>query len=455
VYVLAFGVLLPGEYAIYAYIAATFLVPNYATAYVGLGGLPPFFFLELVGAAAILIALARATRDPAGATSINREQWICAALVATVAGHYLVYWPLRVAGYYPVNPSISSIIVHGTEMGTSLVYLYGCTRLIVTLTQVERAAWLFVACGVELLLERVAFSTFHLWSGIGRYAFDEVGRFKSLTENDPLAVGVYSSVALLCAMYLALRRRSVLAALLVVPFWVLAFTVYQRTFAIGPLVAMGVFAWQFLSRRGRAVLLALPLCAALVATTNVDVAARVRSIYKGTWRDRGSASIGVNPFSLRQLQARLGIQARAADVFVGLFPFGTGEFVARDYLSAPLIPTYFRPAVGSDELSVNYENARAGIKRTETHNGFLEHVVAYGLLGMIGLSTFIMAIVANVRASRSDYRMERALAFAVLAFFAVFFTFYAFPKIYVAYLLFFHATFLLRRPDPMAVGSSC
>jgi hypothetical protein len=445
-YLLVFGVLLPGRVTIYAFIAATFLFPNYGTHYFGFGEVPPYFFLEVVGAITILLALVSQRKDSRPSTTDARERWVCGVLALTVAAHYVMYFPLRAAGYYPPGPAISSVAVHAVEVLVSFVFWYGCIRFITRLDQVEVVAWVFVLCGVELLAERVVFSTFHLLPSIGRFAFDEVGRFKSLTENDPLSVGIYASVAMLCALYFAVRRQHYGAMLLVIPFWMLALTVYQRTFIVAPFIAAGFFVWKVAGPRLRWSLAVASVCALpIVVMSSASLAAGVGSLYAGTWRDHGRGSIGLDPLSIKQLQARFGIQSRALDVFVDFFPFGTGEFVQRDYLSASAVPARFRPSADVVEAFVNYEDARTGLKPTEVHNGYLEHVVAYGMLGVVGLIIFLGTITANYFGVPTSRRIEQALVYSILAFFAVFFLFYSFPKVYVAYLFFFHATFLLRR----------
>jgi hypothetical protein len=147
----------------------------------------------------------------------------------------------------------------------------------------------------------------------------------------------------------------------------------------------------------------------------------------------------------------MGIQARALDTFVYLFPFGTGEYVQRNYLSSPEIPARFEP---SDRIADEfYLRAASGDKWTEVHNGYLEHVVSYGLFGAISLTVFMTVTIWNYRCAEvsADRRSLHGLAYAALAFFAVFFAFYSYPKVYVAYVFFFHVTFLARVRDGSAM----
>jgi hypothetical protein len=452
-YLIVFGLLLPGAASVFAFIAVAFFFPNYGTYYFGFGDTPAYFFLEVVAAVSVLLAIMRERRVY---TAIDgRERMVCGLLIATVVVHLLLYVPLRLNGFYPPGPGASSVAYYATEMLCSLCFLYGCVFFIRTLRQIEWGAWLFVICGVELLAERFVFGGLGLFPQIGRYAFDEIGRFESLVENEPLAVGIYASVAMLCALYLAIRRRSVVMVVLVALFWHLAFTVYQRTFAVAPLIAAIFFAWKASRPRVRLACAAAACAAVVVIAANASsVEQRLQSLYIGTWRDNGPGSNGLNPFSTDQLEARLGYQARGLDVFVHLFPFGTGERAWHDYQASPAIPSRFAPAgvisplrPYADVARKTYQDALFGWIKSEAHNGYLEHVIAYGVLGILGELVFIGVIVANYRRSRASPRVPRAFVFAVLALFGFFFLFYSFPKIYVAYMFFFHASFVLSARD--------
>lgn len=450
-YVIVFGLLLPGQASVYAFIAVAFFFPNFGTYYFGFGDIPAYFFLEVAAALSVLFAIVR--ERGVSAAIDTRERIVCGLLTASVVVHYLLYLPLRSSGYYPSGPGALSTAYHGAEMLCSLCFLWGCVAFIRTLRQIEWGAWLFVLCGVELLTERFVFGVLGLFPQVGHFAFDEIGRFESLVENEPLAVGVYASVAMLCALYLAVRRRSIVMAVLVAMFWYLAFTVYQRTFAIAPALATIFFAWKTSGPRLRLAFAAAACAAVVVIGANASgVEQRLQSLYAGTWRDNGPGSRGLDPFGTDQLEARLGYQARGLDIFVYLFPFGTGEFVQRDYLASPAIPSRFAPAgvisplrPFADVALRTYQDAMFGATSSQAHNGYLEHVFAYGVLGVVGVLLFVGAIVANYWRSRARWTTPHAFVFAVLALFGFFFTFYSFPKVYVAYLFFFHASFLLSR----------
>jgi O-antigen ligase len=141
-------------------------------------------------------------------------------------------------------------------------------------------------------------------------------------------------------------------------------------------------------------------------------------------------------------------------MFVYLFPFGTGEFVWRDYQASPAIPSRFAPAgitsplrPFADVARKTYLDSTFGATSSEAHNAYLEHVLAYGALGVVGVIVFVGAILVNYRRSRASPNLPRAFVFAVLGFFGFFFMFYSFPKVYVAYMFFFQASFVLSHRD--------
>ena len=454
-YVITFAYCLPVEASIYAFIVTTFLFPNWGTSYFGVGELPAFFFVELVAGLTILLAMVRQPVRRRIAPA-DRTEWMIAGLFAfTIAFHYLVYWPLKYLGYYPsTEASVAITIVYFVKTCVQLIFLYGCVMFIRTIAQMERACWLFVFCGIELFLEWISFNVLHIVPQIGQFAFDERGRFKSLAENDPLAVGVFSSVAALCALYFAAAKKRTTLLLAVPVLLVPAMGIHQRTFVLCAALAVTFFVWKVARGRRRAV----AVCGCGIAMgallwTGPDLEADLASWYEGTWRDAGPRSVGVDPFSTDQLASRRGLQARGLDVFLTLFPFGTGEFLARYYLSCEAIPPIFEPA--GTLAAFTYLQAVTGRKVTELHSGYLEHVVSYGLAGMISLAAFVGIIIRNYYSYRSTGRRPAvyALTYAVLIFFCVLHLFYSYPKIYVVYLLFFHNTFLLLQPTDVRRAS--
>lgn len=451
-YVVYVGLVLSGAAAVYLFILVTFLFPDYGTHYFGYGDIPAFFFVELAGGLSILLALLRRNRETEGAgvralVGDARERVVCGILAATIAIHYLAYWPLRAAGYYPAGVPADAVVVHGLEMAVSLVFLYGCACFIRTFDQLEVVAWIFVFCAAELMVEQFVLMRLHLFSGVAQAAIDESGRFKSLTENDPLSVGVHGAIGLLCSIYLAVRRRNPFAALLVVPLWLMTYTTYQRTFLLAPAVASVFFVWQAGGRWMRRTLEIAIVCGAIIAAVlSTSLSDRFGSMYANTWRDHGPQSEGLNPLSTTQLEARVGLQARGADILAALFPFGPGEFVQRYLMASTAVPSQFPPPERLATAIDTYRDARSGLKVSELHNGYLEHVVAFGLLGMVGLMTFIGATLLNYRRAVAFSRGPVALVYAVLVFFGIYFVFYSYPKVYVGLFAFFHASFLISRP---------
>jgi hypothetical protein len=448
-YLLFFGLLLPAVASVYGFIAVTFLFPNWGTDYFGVAGIPAFFFVEITAGMTILLASARSKLKGAHPPSGGLERHIFFLFVFTVAVHYLFYWPLVYGGYYPpIEAPESTAIIYGVKAFIPLIFLYGCLKFIRTQRQVELICWLFIIAGAELALELISFKGLDLLPSLGQYAFDERGRFKSLTENDPLAVGLISCVAGLCATYFLIVKKN-LALTVVIPVLLLpAFAIYQRSIVIALAMALTFMIWRTAVKIKRlALIAACGIALAFMFWSGFDVRERVGSIYVGTPRDvAGPESIGRDPLSMDQLASRVGIWARAIEIFVYLFPLGTGEYMQRYFLASQVIPSLLIPL---DLVAVStYSLALVGEKTTEVHNGYIEYLVSYGLLGAISLGAFVTVTIKNYRLHGPISRRTRLLhilTYAVLIYCGAFYAVYSFPKLYMVYLFFFHNTFLLHQ----------
>jgi hypothetical protein len=452
-YTVAIGLFAKPEWSLYGFVLVTFFFPNWATEYVGIAGvIPLYFFVEMACSATVLLAAHRAPRLANVPIEERRVQYV---FLFMLAFHTLTYWPLRSIGFYPpIDADLTVTILYAFKAFCPAVFLYGAMRTIRTREQLTPLLWIFIICGTELFLEWFLIVDRQLLPGLTQYVMDDRGQFKSFTEMEPLSVGQFSAMAALSAACLGHRLRRVGLMLCAIPLMIPGLILYQRTLLVAIPASVALYAW-LVSRGSRRVVIAVAALSIVSVgyLTEFDLEAVARRAFEGTWRDSGVDAITLDPYRMDQVLARNGIQARALDVFVYLFPFGTGEFDLRAFLPSEQIPSRFVP---TDPLAAReYATAIRGLHSTETHNIFLEHVVSYGFCGVLSLCLFVWAIVRNAWPIPLEEGPRRMYAFAYsgLFFFAAFGMAYASPKGYALFLTLFHTTFLVQRKRASAVTS--
>ena len=149
-------------------------------------------------------------------------------------------------------------------------------------------------------------------------------------------------------------------------------------------------------------------------------------------------------FSLASLSERLDLWRASIEHLFQAFPFGLGVDSLRLYIGA-----------GSEEVVQSLGNLGEHreehyFSQSNSHNGYIEQVAGYGLLGLLVLMSYIYLLLRNlltISIKSPEISHLQSLLFSIASFFAVYYVFVGFPRfgIFMALLLF--GSGLLRLKD--------
>jgi hypothetical protein len=159
-------------------------------------------------------------------------------------------------------------------------------------------------------------------------------------------------------------------------------------------------------------------------------------------------------FSSETLVAREGLYLRAIDAALFLFPFGAGSGMA-PYAMNYSLPMYMAE-FASEMAKPVYDSEVRGERLTNVHNRYLEYIVEHGLLGIVGLVSFMFIIVRNFMRwqrtkaleadDRSKFYVSQACIYAVLLGLGIHNLFESTYNPFWIYFMFGHFSFVLLRP---------
>ncbi len=453
-WLILFGFFLPAEYSVLAFVGLWIIFPNWATPYASILDLPLYFYVE-IGATIAIAVLPILRSKPADcwfATSGGR--WLVGLLWLSILVQYAVAWPLEQGGYRlaPTAPTALQV-ANLIRVVDSAVFFYGCFRYITSLRDLRRFDLMLVLASAYLVFEYVALGPLQLYPALAKYSFDPWnGRYKSLILNDFIAVSIVCCLGSLGALTRAWSRRSiawlVAAVVLLVP---VGFDLVRSTY-IAFAVALVYLVFKV---SGRAV-----GCFAAAVLIFIWVAGGSRVI--GALGDSGTLDTreGRSLASTDSLYSRLGLQARALDVWWYLMPLGTGEDMLQYYMAAPQIGPIF--PVENEEISRQYSDAALGVKETYAHNFVLETVVSYSFPGALWLAAVFLALRRNYhrtrggRSLRADKEVYRLFIWqwGALLFFFVFYLYNSVPKVFVLYFFLIRCTFLFDQSGGSAARNT-
>lgn len=335
-----------------------------------------------------------------------------------------------------------------------VVFLYGCMAFLTRRRQVETVFLLFVLAGIELVVEVIVFFYLGLFPWLRRGAIHPAGRFQSLTQNAFEPVAIITIIAVCCALYFVLSRRSYPLLPFLSLFLLPPLATFERAPLAALLLAVGFFGWvgsQGLLRGSVASAAILALCALIFLGLDQSALGTAASLL--------GAGLRQDYFGLSSAFSRLALWGRALDVFLFWFPFGVGPGLA-PYVLKSAAPEYFRQYSGfsSPLFLLHYGNVAEGRYVTSVHNQYLEFIVEHGLLGVVTLTVFCGLILRNYRSWLRGMRNSRwgdrarylphVCVYAVLLSLGVFYLFvsYAQSELYFIFFMFLYFTFLLNQP---------
>ncbi len=458
-YIAYFGLYAKPAWSLYAFIALWLFTPK-----IPLRGFLPlgtewgaatgYNVIEVMATLAILLALWTREKARRRIRPFRPLARFCLLFAGAGALSFLISIAFQTDLVIIASISPASRLLPLLSMIYAGVFLFGCMAFITTLKQIETFLFLFVASGIELLFETLIFFYLRLFPALHTPgAIHYSGRFNSMAFMDFDMVGVISIVNLCATLYFIVTRRNhwmgALFPLLALPL----LCTFQRAPFLGLLISLMVFAWLASGFLLRWSLLTIGLlCFALVAFSDG---------WKGTAqlvaRSLG-ADVHTNYESDTTMFIRFGIYAGVLDLVVDRFPLGIGPGMVRYIVSDHVFPfsqEYVTPQwlAENREFSREYQNFRARVHATSTHNAYLEFVVENGLLGIVLLGLFFALLSRNVRASKSWLRsrvrnrnkanLALACSYAVLIGEGIFYMFESSTPSYLLFLMFFFFTFLL------------
>jgi hypothetical protein len=381
------------ERAVYGYLLIWILCPKWARLanigdFPGSWGDDVFIFDIINGIAASVLFIVWAVRRPRAtpryASSVN--YLIIGFLAMTGAslgsGIYFAHvwgWDLNVLQYY-IRPSLT--MVYSVIFGAAVV------QYIDTIRKVETILFCFALSGIELTTEAICFYYFNVLPVVRPYAVHSSGRFQSLTYLSFDTVGLVSVVAICSTLYFSITRRSLsLLALAIAMFLPIIATSERAPLSAASLSLCAVVFFFFPIRYAkRCLVLGISVLTAIslyVGSQAGDFSSRLNSLLGGVAAPNNTLQV--------TFYARVGLWLRSLDIFFFNFPFGAGNGLVDNHMSAPLPAHFYGVLEGAayDNYWVVVNNGHL----TNTHNAFLEFIVENGVLGAGMLCTctvFIM-----------------------------------------------------------------
>jgi hypothetical protein len=485
-YLIYFGLIAKPEWSIYAYILVWLTVPKaFRLFYISGGaydlpeGLTVFHIVEAVAVCGIVVALVRhhGLRFSEKTETLRRFAWFF--LITGIVSFAVSFGFLSIIfssqlddlwTYLEWNTELQNRILPFAAIVFGVIFLYGCIAFITERKHVETILLLFLLLGIGMGLECLAFYylasiyTIPILTPLARWSAQQgEGRFMSLVFSSFDQVGLFSIVAVSCCLYFSLTRKNKLILLLLPLLFLPILAGYQRSVLMGTVVSLVFVYWHASANKNRFAYVSM--AAALLITMYIFDTDFV--LLNKVSAGLGGAERG-DYLSTESLDARLGLQIRALEVFTGTFPFGVGPGMISTAMNSPIHQTMLGvefPRV-ADYSAAIYGQVASGLRKTNCHNTFLEFIAEHGLLGVVALSTFLFLITRNfllwVKRSRLISQREnysffgQACIYAILLGMGVHGLFESTLFPYSMYFMLLYFTFLLPsfKIEPIRVDSS-
>ena len=459
---IAFGFLLllyvitqQGYRAVYAYVIAWMVYPHWGRYLFGIRTIPLSFFLEQAMMAVLWVKILRHSSDYT-APGIHREVGLQKLFWVTVIVQYtLGMWVVNaILPLSNADASITRLLGFGHTIA-ALTFFQACSKFIKSKEQIISFFRIYFYAAIVLAVELLAtlfvppvnsaLSPYTIKSGVG-------GGFFSIFLNDYLSVQLVCATGVLTALYFWYSTRRVgyifgggVAALPI-------FFNTERSAILGLILGIVFFlAHRIEKKKIYLIMIGTGLVIALIAV-NPKSMIKTRDSFLGKlagyFSDESRRRQITNIFSDASIHARIGIQIRGIELALKVMPFGVGEDMCRYYMSLPVENLWkFGPSTHPETLS-NYDRVSSGEKMTEVHNGYLDCLLSFGVLGLVALVAGLRNVWLNWKTTDriSKGKSLGLLRDAIFAMGLVLLSYHLFttnPKIYVIIFVLLHASFLL------------
>ena len=462
-YVLYFGLLTRPERSIYAFLGVWIAFPKGVEKLpvignLGFDGLAIFTVVETIATLAILLQLVHARRTSSEGHGFGTLKAICLLFLVTLVVSNLIS---SVAREYALYPEIGTGLLSAggrtlamTQLNllaaaaSAVIWMYGAVTFLRGIRQIQILLAILVVSGIELVAESLVLNVLGLVPVYSERTISANWKFDSLAMGGAQMTAVFVVLAIYSVLYFALARGQKFL-LLLIPLLMFALALsLQRSLILGFSVSLVFFLWWTMPAKYRLVYIAtFPLVVTVMFTFGsnaIDAAERVdRS------RGRGYLSVG-------GIQSRIATDIRATEIAAAL-PLGVGVGAGERYTSSS-VPS-FMPLPDYEATELYYDRLVSAEHRTNAHNVYLNFIVESGVLGLLALGAFVLAIWKNFRrfrrfAGRVGENRELFLAqcatYAVLIFLGLHYLFTTAPEAYFVWVFLLFLTFMLRDLQPAA-----
>jgi len=446
--------------ALIAYIALWLFIPNRLDNFIGIEGIPLYTFVEVLSACMLLIfALLYSGKgknnfemSKSSILTINLEKKIVYFFAFILFFQLII--SIIISNFYLTISEIPSghFIQNFVREFAAIIFFFSCIKLLRTQKQVERVLYAFVVSVIFLTIELAI-----VWlTGIDSFSFDKQFNFNSVFFNNWTTVSIISLMGFFSGFYFYRQYQNRYWLLVCALGLLISFISLSRTsiLAAGVGFAVLIYVEFYLnwSRVKRFMFIFFTIITMSSIYFNID---RIESmVFKDKTVLSGSSTLlDQGEYLNRRLQlyartdslyVRLGIQLRAYEVIKELFPFGTGVNMLRYYMPSDIDRGQLFQS--SNSISQGYRSVAFNNKITESHNGYIEQIASYGVLGIISLAVLFGAFIHNFRTLKR-HMIERtslfSFALGVSTMFLIFYIFLGYPRIYIPIFFTLHLSFLL------------
>ena len=441
--------------AIPCYVAIWLFMPHKGQAMFGYPpDIPQFLFVELAGAFMLFMIALMNPVERATPKKFSFDikafdvRYILLLAISLTVGFQLIVTTFFVTDIFGSHVSISPsrFFASFSSEIAGVCFLFASIRLVKSVRDVEMVMKVFIFCGLSLLINFVWAVFFPSELGVlAAKSFNENGLFFSFFLNDYILVGIVCGLSSLFCIYFAMQRKSNYWKLLAFIIGCMVFVSFKRSIIVAFLAALFVFfvcEYLFVRRRrfrnlSRTV--AMVSLFALAGTLIIDQFSPATLLTSDAYLVSRVLNYGSSDSTL----TRIGIQLRGLEVVGTNFPFGVGNDMLRFHMAGG-IPANISPA--DINISEGYYRVVNG-SVTESHNGYLEQVASYGLLGFISMFFVMFLIARNLIFSRRCLAYSRglyAVSLAMAALIGIFYIFLGYPRVYIAVFLLLQITYVLR-----------
>jgi len=446
---------------IQVYVATWIVFPNLGTNMFGIEDIPLYSFIEIAGAAFLLFysikektfhvpSIIRGYKE----TNLLSENKLITLFILTLVGQYTFgSWFLDV--YYPVHNEVSfgDSFHNTTSEFAGVVFLYAFSKLVTRFEQVESIMKIIVFGGVLVAVEYLVEVTSDTVYGIvGKYAFDSYSQFNSIFINDYNLVGLIAAAGGLSTVYFfKLMRFNKL-------FWLFAFITcsglvfvnFKRSVILAYILSLMICLYLMYFKKWKLhnkIVVLIPVSIAVILNItkipdeiNFDLGEVIHSKYiAGRVRAYSSTN---------SLLSRIGMQTRAVEIIADVFPLGVGNRNLKNYMAGDA-PHVFH--IKNKKIADGYDRVVNSDVRTNCHNGYIEQVASYGVMGLLSLFALITAIGKNLvgtwylgkQKSRLSYTWILCVSQTLL--YMIFFMFLAYPRSYILVFTTLHLSYMLKK----------